>query len=168
MGERKGGRGDERRGGEARQSEFKFRHKSKQILSFPECWTHETTSSKLCCCAQTWGHRVCISSLPFYLPFVLLSPPSSIYLFISLPSPVLPLFLSFAGSCTPTSASAFPLFSFQVRRVSSLYLSQILSSFNYSVPFFFLKFQLQWTFFRVVSEAEKEQKSGGNAFAQKI
>lgn len=42
------------------------------------------------------------------------------------------------------------LFSFQVRRVSSLYLSQILSSFNYSVPFFFLKFQLQWTFFRVV------------------
>lgn len=62
---REGGRGEE---GEARQSGFKFRHKSKQILSFPECGARETTSSKLCLRAQTWGHRMCISSTSFSLP----------------------------------------------------------------------------------------------------
>lgn len=90
MGERKGGRGEE---GEARQSGFKFRHKSKQILSFPECWAHETTSSKLCYCAQTWGHRMCIFSLPFYLPFVFLAPHLSFSFFFSFFSP-LPRFAS--------------------------------------------------------------------------
>lgn len=67
---REGGRGEE---GEARQSGFKFRHKSKQILSFPERRARETTSNKLCLGAQTGGHRMCISSLPFFVSSFLFS-----------------------------------------------------------------------------------------------
>lgn len=72
---REGGRGEE---GEARQSEFKFRHKSKQILSFPERCAPQATSNKLCLRARTWGHRICrlLSPLSYFLSPYLYSPPT--------------------------------------------------------------------------------------------
>lgn len=177
MGERKGGRGEE---GEARQSGFKFRHKSKQILSFPECWAHETTSSKLCCCAQTWGHRMCIFSLPFYLPFVFLAPHLSFsFSFFPLFSPLprfasiflyLLLLLASAPPHTPLGLPPCPLFSLQACRVSSsLFMiffscnSSFLSSFTRFCNFLQSRLSSEW-----LEGQKRSRKQLVIAFAQNI
>lgn len=139
MGERKGGRGEE---GEARQSGFKFRRKSKQILSFPECWAQETTSSKLCCCAQTWGHHMCIFSLPFLLPFLFsvtlsLFPPHT-------PAPFGLYFSPLLAVAPPVSLPGSlhcPRFPLQLRRVSFLLFicEEDLFSSNCNFPSLFLR-----------------------------
>lgn len=157
-------RGREGGEGEARQSGFKFRHKSKQILSFPELWAHETSSSKLCCCSHTWGHHMCTFSLPFSPLYFL----SSHLCFP--PHPVLPLFLSIACSYCPSvsarylsldhaslskSAGSLPFCLFVRRLFSSLTAASFLPSFT-----LLGNFNQQWTVFRVIREAEEEQCKG--------
>jgi len=162
----RGREGGERRGRQGNQG-LNLDANLNRYCPFPERWAHETTSSKLCCCAQTWGHHMCVFSLPSFLPFTF-STTSSLFFPPALPHVAsvslhglqwlrrcLCLDLSPVHAPLSKSAGSLPSCLFVSGIVLPLTAASLLSSLT--LPG---NFSQQWAVFRVVKEAGEEQSKG--------